>query len=53
MDELSDLVAKEAFSVSTAVGWDTWRKIAVPLDWNNSNSVDRSAVDEQGTASVP
>ena len=52
MEELSDLVAEEAFSVSIAVGWDTWRKIAVPLDSNNSDSVDRSAVDERGTASV-
>ena len=52
-DELSDLVAEEAFSFVTALGWDTWRKIAVPLDSNNSDSVDRSAVDEQGTASVP
>ena len=53
MEELSDLVAEVTFSVSTAVGWDTWRKIAVALDSNNSDSVDRSAVDEQGTASVP
>ena len=52
MEELSDLVAEEAFSVLTAVGWDTWRKIAVPLD-NNSDSEDHSAVGEQGTASVP
>ena len=46
MEELSDRVAEKAFSVSTALGWDTWRKIAVPLDSNNSDSVDRSAVDE-------
>ena len=52
-EKLSDLVPEEAFSVSTAVGWDTWRKIAVLLDRNNSDSVDRSAVDEQGTGSVP
>ena len=51
--DLSDLVAGEAFSVSTAIGWDTWRKIAVPLDSNNCDLVDRSAVDEQGTVSVP
>ena len=53
LDEQSDLEVEEAFSVSTAVGWDTWRKIAVPLDSNNSDSADHSAGDEQGTASVP
>ena len=52
MEKLSDFVAEEAFSVSTAVGWDTWREIAVPLDSNNSDSMECSAVDEQGTASV-
>ena len=53
MEEQSDLVAEEAFSVSTAVGWGTWRKISVPLTSKISDSVDRSAVDEQDTASVP
>ena len=53
MEEQSDIVAEEAFSVSIAVGWDTWRKIALPLDNNNSDSADHSAVGEQGTASVP
>ena len=53
LEEQSDLEVEEAFSVSTAVGWDTWQKIAVPLDSNNSDSADRSAVDEQDTASVP
>ena len=53
MEEESDIVAEEAFSVSIALGWDTWRKTAMPLDNNNSDSADHSAVGEQGTASVP
>ena len=53
MEEQSDLVAEEVFSVSTAVGWGTWRKIAVLPDNNNSDLEDFSAVDVQGTASVP
>ena len=53
LEEQSDLVAEEAFSFLTAVEWGTWRKITVLPDNNNSDLEDFSAVDVQGTASVP
>ena len=52
MEEQSDPMDVEPLSVSTAVEWDTWRKIAVLVD-SNSDLADQCAGDEPGTASVP
>ena len=53
MGELLDLEAEEEFSILTAIEWGTLQKIAVLPDNNNSDLEDFSAVDAQGTASVP